>query len=203
MAICLQHVNDVIPSIANYSLASNSVPSIDTLGTAIYIHNSVTYDKIQINTSEFQVSGVKLHINNCKINLYNVYNQPSCNYDMKNLRNSVPNIQEDFLLVGDFNAHNPLWSSNCTDSDTNGTVLEQVMINNNLCILNDGDVTTYYSKAHGTYSSIDLSICSGNIVDKFEWNVLDDLYSSDHFPVLITTLGHTKSSYPTIQYQQS
>ena len=197
MAICLQHVNDVIPSIANYSLASNSVPSIDTLGTAIYIHNSVTYDKIQINTSEFQVSGVKLHINNCKINLYNVYNQPSCNYDMKNLPNSIPNIQEDFLLVGDFNAHNPLWSSNCTDSDTNGTVLEQVMINNNLCILNDGDVTTYYSKAHGTYSSIDLSICSGNIVDKFEWNVLDDLYSSDHFPVLITTLGHTPN--PPIQ----
>ena len=85
MAICLQHTNDIIPSIANYTLASNSVPSIDTLGTAIYIHNSITYDKIQINTSEFQMSGIKLRINNSNINLYNVYNQPSCNYDIQNL----------------------------------------------------------------------------------------------------------------------
>ena len=197
MAICLQHTNEVTPSIANYTLASNSVPSIGTLGTAIYIHNNVTYDKIQINSSELQLSGVKLYIGNNKINLYNIYNQPSCNYDMKNLPNIIPNIQEPFLLVGDFNAHNPLWSSDCNDSDNNGSVIEQIMISHNLCILNDGNISTYYSKAHGTFSSIDLAVCSSNIIDRFEWNVLDDLYSSDHFPVLITTLGHTQN--PPIQ----
>ena len=191
MAICLQHTNDTVPSIANYILASNSVPSNNTLGTAIYIHKNVTYDKIQINNSELQISGVKLHINNSSINLYNIYNQPSCNYDMNNLPNVIPNIHEDFLLVGDFNAHNPIWNSYCLDSDTDGSIIEQTMINFNLCLLNDGEISTFYSKAHGTYSSVDLTICSSNIVDKFDWNVLDDLYSSDHFPVLITVLGHT------------
>ena len=197
MVLCLQHANSTISSIKNYSLASHSIPNADNLGTAIYIHNRVTYDHIQINTSEFQISGVRLHLNNKKFSLYNIYNQPSCDYDLQNLSNILPNINEDFLLVGDFNAHNPLWDSSITDCDTNGSRLEQVVLNHNLCILNDGDISTYYSKTHGSFSSIDLSICSANIVDRFEWNVLDDLYSSDHYPILITTLGHSPT--PVIQ----
>ena len=110
---------------------------------------------------------------------------------MLNLTKLLPNINEDFLLVGDFNAHNPIWNSNITENDTNGSKIENFITNHNLCILNDGDISTYYSKAHGTFSSIDLSICSANIVDRFEWNVLDDLYSSDHFPIMITTLEDT------------
>ena len=199
MAICLQHTNETIPSIANYTLASNSIHSNNNLGTAIYIHKNVTCDKIQIDTSEFQLSGVKLHINNSSINLYNMYNQPSCNYNIQNFLNVIPNIQEDFLLVGDFNAHSPIWDANCFDCDNNGSVIEQAMTNLNLCLLNDGDISTFYSKAHGTYSSVDLAICSSNIVDKFEWNVLDDLYSSDNFPILITVLDHIPAS-PTERF---
>ena len=190
MAICLQHTNDTIPSIANYTLAVQSVPQVDTLGTAIYVNNEITYDKIQINTSEYQLSGIKLCLKDNKFNLFNIYNQPSCHYDLQNLPNVLPNMQEDFVLVGDFNAHNSLWNSACTDCNTDGIKVEKFVVNHNLCILNDGDVNTYYSKSHGTFSSIDLSICTANIVDRFEWNVLDDLYSSDHFPILITTLGN-------------
>ena len=121
VAICLQHTNGTIPSIKNYTLAASSIPNNDDLGTAIYINNKVTYDQIQINTSELQISGVKLHLNNSSFNLFNVYNQPSCNYNLQNLTNILPNINEDFLLVGDFNAHNPIWNSSITDNDTNGS----------------------------------------------------------------------------------
>ena len=186
MAVCLQHTNGTVPTIANYTLASSSVPNADTLGTAIYIHNKLIYTKVQTNSSELQLSGVKLHMNkDDNFDLYNIYNQPSCNYNLQNLSNIIPNIKENFLLVGDFNAHNPLWNSNITECDTNGLKVEQVMANNNLCILNDGDISTYYSKTHGSFSSIDLTICSAKVVDRFEWNVLDDLYNSDHFPILI------------------
>ena len=37
-------------------------------------------------------------------------------------------------------------------------------------------------------SSIDLSICSSSIVDCFQWDVTNDLYTSDHFPVIISQL---------------
>ena len=109
----------------------------------------------------------------------------------------LPNIHEDFLLVGDFNAHNPIWDAFCIEADRNGTKIEQIVNHNNLCILNEGDISTYYSKTHGTYSSIDLTISSSNTVDRYEWNVLDDAYTSDHFPILITCLKSSPTS--TIQ----
>ena len=58
-----------------------------------------------INSSEFQLSGVKLHLDNNTFNLYNIYNQPSSNYDLANLMQVLPNIHEDCLLVGDFIAY--------------------------------------------------------------------------------------------------
>ena len=41
------------------------------------------------------------------------------------------------------------------------------------------------SKTYGTLSSLDLALCSSSIVDRFSWTVLDDLYTSDHFPVTL------------------
>lgn len=37
----------------------------------------------------------------------------------------------------------------------------------------------YLSKTHGTFSFTDISMCSTNIVDHFEWNVGDNSYSCD------------------------
>ena len=194
IAICLQHTNEIVPKIGNYILASYSFPDANTLGTAIYVNNRITYDNIQINNSELQLSGIKLHLNNNTFNLYNIYNQPLCNYELQNLSQLLPDIHEDFLLIGDFNAHNPIWDSFCKEADSDGNKIEQFINNNNLCILNDGEVSTYLSRSHGSFSSIDLCICSANITDRFEWNVLDDPYTSDHFPILISCLGHSPMS---------
>ena len=191
LAICLQHTNETIPKIGNYNLAAHSIPDVNTLGTAIYVNNRITYDNILIHNSEFQLSGIKLHLNTSTFYLYNIYNQPSCHYDLQNLPQIIPNITDDFILVGDFNAHSPIWDSFCTEADSPGNKIEHMIDHHNFCLLNDGDISTYFSNSHGCFSSIDLSICSSNIVDKFEWNVLDDPYTSDHFPILISLLAHT------------
>ena len=197
LGVCLQHTNGTIPSIGNYHLASHSVPTNGSLGTAIYIHHKVTYDTINITSTEFQISGVKLHLKNNSFTLYNLYNQPAFNYDLGQLPNFIPNIKENFILVGDFNAHSPLWDTNYVDADNNGLKIEQALDKYNLCLLNEAEVSTYYSKSHGSFSSIDLTICSPSIVDRFEWSVLDDFYSSDHSPILISCIGHT--DIPNIQ----
>ena len=195
VAICLQHVSSRIHKIGNYFLASSSVPTNDTLGTAIYVHNKIMYDIITFQTSELQISAIKIYFNkNYYFNLYNVYNQPNCNYNLQNIKHVLTNVRDNFLLVGDFNAHNPLWNLNLSDADNNGKILENFVEEHNLCILNDPEMNTYYSKTHGTFSSIDVSVCSVNIVDRLEWFVLDDLYTSDHYPIMISCLvsGHTE-----------
>ena len=45
------------------------------------------------------------------------------------------------MIMGDFNAHNPLWrSDNVTDK---GKIVEDALSNLNICILNDGSNTFY------------------------------------------------------------
>ena len=160
------------------------------MGTAIYVHNKITYDNIILNDPLFQISAIRLHLpDNKKITLCNLYNQPNQNYDLNLLPTMLSNIPQPVLLVGDFNAHHPLWDESTINADSNGNKIEQLIINSNYCCLNECEVPTYFSKSHGKFSSIDLSICSSSIVDCFEWDVTNDLYTSDHFPVIISYLS--------------
>ena len=68
-----------------------------------------------------------------------------------------------------------------------GKDLEAVITDHKLCLLNDRS-STYLHPATGTYSSIDLSICSPSLLLDFDWKVGDDLCGSDHFPILLANL---------------
>ena len=147
--VCLQHVNTPRQSIGNYTLAASSKTEERALGTAIYVHNKIFYDKIVVNSAELQISAVKLQLErNNTFTIYNIYNQPNKNYDLNNLHRLI-NLQNPALIVGDFNAHNPIWDENCTLTDHNGNIIEQFINNNNLCCLNDSECSTYFSNTHG------------------------------------------------------
>ena len=174
---------------------SSSVPQDGNLGTAIYINNKVFHDKITINNADLQISAVKLQLEkNSTFTIYNIYNQPNKNYDLSNLSRLL-DLQNPVLIVGDFNAHSPIWDENCASSDHKGNMIEQFINNNNLCCLNNNEYSTYFSKTHGTFSAIDIAISSPTIVDRFEWSISDDLYSSDHFPVLISFLNNNPENH--------
>ena len=204
MCICLQHTNTPIPSIGKYFLATASTPGAGLLGTAIYVHNRLTYDKIAVNNT-FQTLAIKLHLPNKKnIVMCNMYNQPSQNYDMRQLSNILSQFQQPVLIMGDFNAHHPLWDFNITDADAEGEEIEQLLLNQNYCCLNEDDVHTYISKTHGSLSSIDLTLCSAHLVEYCEWNVLDDLYTSDHYPIVLTYLhDFPQSSTPKFNFNKA
>ena len=132
LCICLQHIGSNIKSIGNYHQASIREPNNGTLGTAIYVHNKITYDNININNDILQLSAIKLHLpNNKKITLCNLYNQPNQNYDLKLLPRILSNIPQPILLVGDFNAHHPLWEENVLEADSNGNKIEHIILNEN------------------------------------------------------------------------
>ena len=122
-----------------------------------------------------------------------MYNQPSCKYNLNTIKNTLKN-QQNILLVGDFNSHSPLWDNNYNSSDANGKIIEKLIENNNLSLLNDPESKTYFSRTHSTYSSIDLSICSNSIVDKLDWSISEDDFTSDHYPVLISIASNNNPS---------
>ena len=130
---CVQHIGQYDTAIKNYQLASQSIKTDQELGTAIYVHNNVTFDKIQIQNSVIQHSATTIYLpNGKKITLCNIYNQPLYNYDIKDIQNVLTALPQPVLLVGDFNAHNPLWDESCNEADVPGRKTEELMDECNL-----------------------------------------------------------------------
>lgn len=51
--------------------------------------------------------------------------------------------------------------------------------------MNSPSSSTHFSFYLGTFSSIDLTICSPILKIYFKWKTLKDLHSSDHFPIAL------------------
>jgi len=84
--------------------------------------------------------------------------------------------------VGDFNAHNILWGSNTTDY--RGQLIEKLITAQNLILLNDIS-PSHINIANGNFSNIVLSLSTPSISQRLEWEVLNEVYSSDHLPIKI------------------
>ena len=90
-----------------------------------------------------------------------------------------------FILAGDFNGHNVMWG--CNDTNQRGLQLENFISNNSFSFMNDNKSKTYLHPATGSYSSIDLTLCSPVLLSNFTWKVTEDLCGSDHFPIYLYT----------------
>ena len=95
--------------------------------------------------------------------------------------------------MGDFNSHHTLWG--CTDTNDKGRTIEGFITEQDLVLLNDKS-STYLHPATGSFSSLDLTICSPENFPDFNWKVDDDLHGSDHFPIQISEVGPSIQECP-------
>ena len=65
-----------------------------------------------------------------------------------------------------------------------------------LCIFNDG-ADTYFNPGNESYSAIGLTVTDPFFLLDFSWKVHDDLYESDHFPIILESLHSTVGERPT------
>ena len=94
------------------------------------------------------------------------------------------------LITGNFNSHSTLWGG--TKLDRRVKMVEDILTKHNLCVLNNTS-PTYIHPATGSSLAIDLSICSPDIFLDIQWRTLEDLCSSDHYPISIS-YGSTETS---------
>ena len=95
--------------------------------------------------------------------------------------------------MGDFNSHHTLWA--CMDINDKGRIIEDFITKHDLVLQNDKS-STYLHPATGSYSSLDLNICSPGIFPDFNWKVFDDLHGSDHFPIQVSEVGPSVQQRP-------
>lgn len=150
-------------------------------GVALYIKASIPRETINISTNH-EVVATRVLCDK-KITICNVYFAPNINVTKQDLVHIINQLPQPFILIGDFNAHSILWGNN--RNCNLGRIIENIIEeNDNIILLNNGD-STHFCLHTGTESAIDLSICSTNIANTTTWSVLNSLYGSDHFPILI------------------
>ncbi|KAJ8962102.1 hypothetical protein NQ318_018056 [Aromia moschata] len=113
--------------------------------------------------------------------LCNIY-LPDFNRSIDDFLNISSQLSTPFIINGDFNAYNVLWSSGHTDA--RGRMIETLIEDIDVVLLNTGD-GTYLNSRSNNFSAIDLTLCSPQMATRLSWSVMRDVLYSDHHPILI------------------
>ena len=182
----------------NFSLSQYNLFRFDNVngyrrhgGVALYINTDFTHSEIDINTP-LQAVACTVRLNGRLIDFCSIYIPPDHdNTDLlRSLNDLVKQFNNPFILLGDFNAHNPIWNHDSCASDHRGHIMEDFINTHDLVLLNKGN-NTHFSLSHNTESAIDLSLCSQSIATLFDWSIDSDIFESDHYPIKIHTTFDT------------
>ena len=160
-------------------------------GVAVIVNNNVPHHAVKLD-SILQAVAVSISLNKT-FTLCSVYLPPSSPIDIKKLDHLINQLPKPFIVMGDFNSHHTLWG--CTNTNDKGRIIEDFITKHDLVLLNDKS-STYLHPATGSYSSLDLTICSPGIFPDFNWKVVDDLHGSDHFPIQVSEVGLSVQQRP-------
>ena len=160
-------------------------------GVAVIVNNSVPHRSLKID-STVQAVAVSISLKKTST-LCSVYLPLSSPIDIKKLDHLFYQLPRPFILMGDFSSHNTLWG--CIDTNDKGRTIEEFITKQDLVLLNDKS-STYLHPATGSYSSLDLTMCSPGIFPCFNWKVVDDLHGSDHFPIQASEEGLSVQQRP-------
>ena len=158
-------------------------------GAALLIRSDVPFLPVQLH-SPLQAVAAKVFLDRF-YTVCSIYLPPGAPVHRLDLDILVHDLSSPFLLLGDFNGRHPLWDDGATN--TRGDLVASFIEDEGLEVLNSGDVTHFHSPT-GTFTSIDISLCTSNFFLDFSWRVLPDLYGSDHFPILLENTASTPQS---------
>ena len=187
--ICLQetHMGNRFKSdmLGNYRIVYQETRNVREKkgGTAILIRNEIRHRKIKLNTN-IEATAVRVEFNGRFITLCNLYLSPSEHFSYQELDNFFQQLKSPLIIVGDFNAYSEQWGDR--PANRRGKVIERIIENRNLLLLNSHQNTHFHIQAK-TESAIDLSLCTRNLFVDLTWEVINDLYTSDHFPIKISS----------------
>lgn len=121
-----------------------------------------------------------------KLSIFNIY-LPDGDWDTGDIQEVIDQLPTPVLIMGNFNAHNPLWGSKRLDR--RGRLIENLLNDNDLILLNTGE-GTYLNQKSNNLSALDLALCSPSVAPPFQWKCLGD-HLTDHFPASIEFVGRT------------
>lgn len=170
----------------NYLIYRNDRQDSRGGGVAIVVRRNVKHRLLNIiNTGGIENISIETEINNKKILVFSAYS-PKYKNSFANDIIKLTSFNEDFVILGDFNAKHSSW--HCINSNTAGNVLFNLEQTNNFLIYYPNSPTFYPYQSNRTNSIIDLVLSNSTInisVDVLEYDI-----PSDHRPI-ICTIGNS------------
>ncbi|GBN35904.1 putative RNA-directed DNA polymerase from transposon X-element [Araneus ventricosus] len=154
-------------------------------GAALLISKHFPFIEIQL-TSVIQAVAIQLQID-VLVTVCFIYLPPNQNFTQNELDDLINQLPPPFILMGDFNGHNPIWGS--PDINLRGQQIETLIDNHCICLLNSSN-HTYFHQPTRTFHTLDLALCSPSLVIKWNFNTEDDLFNSDHFPIILSYIDN-------------
>ncbi|KAH7711067.1 putative reverse transcriptase - house mosquito [Aphelenchoides avenae] len=176
------------PKFSNYTIVRKDRTTHGG-GLAILVHHRLVFtERVLVEVpgdAHLEQMAVDVATKSGHLTIVNVYIPPDSSCE-PGYKPSLAHLLEDgdtsdTLVLGDLNAHDPLWHS--TRADARGSALSEEMLDSNYGVLNE-DAPTRLPSA-GEPTSPDVSLASSSLLTSAEWQTLVAL-GSDHLPILIT-----------------
>ena len=160
-------------------------------GVSLLVDKRLPQSRINLNTT-LQAVAASVTLNKT-YTICSLYISPNEPLEINKLYHLIEQLPKPFLILGDFNAHSTSWG--CRNSSNRGKQLEEFILKNDICLLNNNS-STHICPRTGSQSTIDLSICSPSLQLEFTHTVLEDSHGSDHLPILLKqiTQNNTKTT---------
>ena len=149
-------------------------------GVLLYVRHDIPQKSFTLQ-SPLQAVAVQLYLQR-KYTICSLYLPPNEPINENDIKYLVRQLPQPFLILGDMNCRNPLWGD--IISNPRGNILSSIIESEPIGVLNTGEPTHFHIQT-GTLSAIDLSLCSDDALIDFGWRVIEDRYTSDHFPIVI------------------
>ena len=160
-------------------------------GVALYVKKTVPQSEV-IMTTNLQALAVRVTLKGKTYVLTSIYVPPSTVPSISDFDSFITNLKSSsYLLNGDINAHSPYWGAKTTCP--RGRVVEPIIEKHNLIPINIKD-HTFWSRAHNSFSLVDLTLAHPSIYLDFKYEVLPDLHTSDHYPIVLELNGECEES---------
>ena len=158
-------------------------------GAALYVRADTPHNYLSLQ-STLQAVAVQVHLEK-KYTICSLYLPPNEAFPSDEIKSLIQQLPRPFLILGDMNSRNPLWGD--VIANRRGNCLSSIIGSESVSVLNTGESTHFHVQT-GTLSAIDLSISSDDCTIDFNWHVMNDRFTSDHFPIVVTTSSSPPSS---------
>ena len=183
--LCLQetmHGDIVLRGPRGYIAFSNSVPhAVPGTGLTVLVRKQVPAYAVPLNTP-LSALAIRAKLQK-EYTICNIYIEHDINLQVNHLENMIRQLPRPYILLRDFNSRHRMWGDSVENA--NGKIIEQFLLTNDAVLLN-GDTPTHFTLHTGATSNIDLAMCSPDIAAGLHWEVIEEVFGSDHYPIIIS-----------------